>query len=334
MEILYGNINDLPTDVSCLLDQGKTYFSPQYCQIVAKYEPGGEPFFYFLKSGDDFVYYQFVKRDIAEEVSSVKPGAFFDIITPFDFGGYCYSTPFLLETFFKAFTLWCKQNKIVSEFIRFNPLYDTDYTTIGQYLRMRPLREQIYIDLRTDFYAEYADSRKRNIKKAQKTYEYDFVSVDMDCFYEIYCQTMARIDADNFYYFDKEILQKLVDSSLGRLFGISLNDKVVAAMLVIEERVDVYYQLGGTLHEHLQTNLFSVLIDSVANYYKNRKKKFLLGGGSDSIYMFKKRFSGADCRAPYVVGMQVHDKEVYDELTRMAARTGNTFFPAYRHKVI
>jgi len=332
MDIFSGKVRDIDVGHHSFLSNERVYYNPEYCAVVAELEKGGDANFFLVVSGDNYVYYQFVKRDIAYAGSHLEVGEYFDITTPFDYGGLYYNNVELLSVFFDCFAEFCCQERIVSEFIRFNPLYSFHSSIVEKHLLVRKLREQVFIDLESEYYSQYEKSRKRNILKAQKKYNYTFTVIDIEQFYSIYLETMDRIEANPYYYFDKQVLQKIVAKKLGHFRGVRIDDKLASVMLILEEDDNVYYMLGGTRTALLHTNIFSVLIHSVAGEFFNKKKRFLLGGGNDSVYSYKKRFSGIECRAPYSIGMKIHNEKIYSELTENI--TKEFFFPAYREKIV
>jgi len=63
------------------------YFDFNWAKIVAKFD-NGVPCYFEYKAGNERFYYQYIKRDIANELIFLEKNRYFDIITPFDYGGF------------------------------------------------------------------------------------------------------------------------------------------------------------------------------------------------------------------------------------------------------
>ncbi len=251
-----------------------------------------------LESNGEKAYFQYIKRDISNELTFLEKDKYFDIITPFDYGGFYYTSDEILEKILKEFELKCKQENIISGFFRFNPLLHQNYNLINKYLDIIKLQNHIIVDLQVDYQKYFSRRKTRNIKKARK-YQYKFIIEDsVESFYIPYCETMDRLKADQYFYFDIEILKYLV--KFGKIFSISYYGIVVSSLFLIEDNDNVYYFLGGTLSSYLQYGFNSLLFDLVFEYYKDIKKIFFLSGGKDGLYKYKSEFSNKTI--PFYIG--------------------------------
>ncbi|NLM45162.1 MAG: GNAT family N-acetyltransferase, partial [Clostridiales bacterium] len=100
------------------------YFEPDYGKLYEKMENGKcEIFEYTCELGT--VYHMFIKREIETKVDDT---VWYDLITPYGYGGpiikRCEAGKenALVNEFGHAFAQYCKENNIVSEFIRFHPV--------------------------------------------------------------------------------------------------------------------------------------------------------------------------------------------------------------------
>lgn len=308
----------------------KSYsFNPQWAHSVALFEQG-EFNVYTLQEGDDSVYFQYIKRDIANELSFLEKGVWFDIVTPFDYGGIFYSNEQILEKFLVLFEEKCYQENIISGFFRFNPLLTHPYALLKNYIDIINVQEHIFIPLETDYHQMYSKRKLRNIKKA-KRYNYTFIENDtIDNFYSIYAESMNRVHSSEYFLFSPEILKQLLP--FGKVMSIHYENRVVSSLFMIEEEEIVYYFLGGTSSAYLDYGFNSLLFDLVCDYYKATKKIFFLGGGKGGLYQYKKEFSHHT--VPFYIGKKIFNQDKYQELVTRSHREGNDFFPAYRKKVI
>src|SRR5690554_736175 len=96
------------------------YFEDNYGKLYEKIEKGVSQVYYFE---DDFgkIKTQFIKREIPIKI---KGDNYFDIVTPYGYGGPIImeceegKREKLLSAFNDSFKKYCKENNIVSEFIR------------------------------------------------------------------------------------------------------------------------------------------------------------------------------------------------------------------------
>lgn len=287
---------------------------------------------YTIKQKSQIISYNFIKRDISHELQWLEEGKYFDIITPFDYGGYYSTCKELYPDFFEAFSKFCQEENIVSEFIRFCPTYDFDFETIGHYIDLQKVNDLIYIDLTGDFWTSYSRGRKSNINKIMN-YNYSIESIHIDDFYTLYKDTMNRNNAHSFFIFNLEGLSNLAMDGFARLYGIYLDNELVSGLMLLDEKDISYYFLGATSSNLLSTHANALLFHKVAlMLQKEGKKIFFLGGGRKGVYDFKRRFSNKTL--PYYIGKKIHNQEVYNHLVNLTNSQENDFFPKYREKVI
>ncbi|WP_035587157.1 hypothetical protein [Hippea jasoniae] len=301
----------------------------QYAKTVEKLENGKTIRFEIERNGQK-AFFNFIKRDISNELTFLPKGKYYDIITPFDYGGIYYTSREILQYFFETFQNWCLDNKIISMFIRFDPCYVFDFDLFSNFMNIRKVNDLIYIDLETEFWKDYSKGRKSDINKISKL-NFEVCRVDVDSFYKLYIETMNRNKAHKYFYFDKEVLKSIIYEKFGRVFGIKLDGVLRSAMIVLDNKSTSYYFLGGSVDINLDTN--AMLLHQVALKLKKEGKRiFFLGGGRSGVYEFKRRFSKKTL--PYYVGEKIFDSKVYDNLVKLTNRFDNDFFPKYREKVI
>lgn len=304
-------------------------FNSSWGEIVASFDNGVFEYFEFHDRNELF-YFQYIKRDIADEIITLDKNTYFDIVTPFDYGGFYYTSDEILEKGLKEFEKKCKQENIISAFFRFNPLIRQNFNMLKNHIDIIKVQEHILIDLKSDYKKEFSSEKRRDINK-QKRYDYTFIKNDsLNNFYNVYIETMRRINANEYFLFDEEVLKKLLN--YGKIFSINFDNNIVNSVFILEDDVNIYYFLGGALTSYLKYGFNSLLLELVADYYSQSKNVFLLGGGKDGLYKFKKRFSNQ--RTPFYIGKKVFDKEIYDRLTMQTNRQNNNFFPQYRKKTI
>lgn len=297
--------------------------------IVSQLDNGELNFFSFSENQES-VYFQYVKRDISKELTFLEEGKYYDIITPFDYGAFYYTSETILKKALQHFLCKCNEENIISAFFRFNPMINQNYEILNQYIDIISLQEHIVIDLNKEYQKEFSKRKKRNIKKA-KQYSYRFV-VD-DCFhnfYNLYIETMLRVESSQYFQFSKDALKQLIP--FGKIFSIQFENRVVSSVFIIEDDETIFYFLGGTKREYLNFGFNSLLFDLVCEYYLGEKKFFFLGGGNESLYQFKKEFSSQTKQ--FYIGKKIFNHELYTQLVKQTKREENSFFPQYREKIV
>lgn len=306
------------------------YHDPRYAQIVSNFEDNAIPYFFLLKDtiNTNFVYYQFIKKEIDTRVNDI---IYYDIVAPFDYGEYYYNNTDLLDCFFERFHIFCKEENIVSEFIRFNPMTVQNIQLYKKHIDIAHIQDHIYIDLTQDYFRNMSRSKKSDIKKGLEA-DFSFIEDSIENFYIPYKETMKRIKASEYFFFDISDLKELVNNNFAKVFSIKhLNQTVISAM-VLEGNKYCYYFLSGTRDNYHKFRLNPKLLNLIAKYYKNKKEALFLAGGQGSLYKFKEEMSKD--KMPYYIGKKIYNNDIYDMLTNITNNWDNNFFPQYRKKII
>ena len=100
------------------------FYYPEYLRLFELHGDGKPYLFVYYESKDDVVIYPFLKRSLREiHQFHNLPKNLFDITSPYGYGGYLRKNNNInMEQFYVYFCNYCKENNIVSEFIRFNPI--------------------------------------------------------------------------------------------------------------------------------------------------------------------------------------------------------------------
>ena len=187
------------------------YFEPNYGKICEKIENGKCEIFEY-SSGLGTVYHMFIKREIDTKIDDT---VWYDLITPYGYGGPvikecrkdCRAE--LIKEFEYEFEKYCKENRIVSEFIRFHPIVGNanDFKDMYHVSYIRNTVGTNLADFVDPFQSEFSKSCRKNIRRALKagvSYRITKNPSNLDNFKKIYYSTMDRNKADDFYYFDDD----------------------------------------------------------------------------------------------------------------------------------
>lgn len=245
----------------------------------------------------------------------------------------------------------------VSAFTRFNPLLGNASliptgTRVIEPGGITQAGQTVSVDLRLDEAAvqrDYGRGLARNIRSARRAGLHTVHDVDwvyIKTFAQLYATTMARLNAAESYYFQKEDFLRLRANYVRgtHLLVTLVGDDVAAAGLFLDSGDVVEWHLVGSNDAYIQFSPSKVLADDAIRWARDRGFRTMhMGGGrggrEDSLYWFKSRFSKR--RHPFAVGRWILDPGTYSELTaqrRATLPTGTrlsaAFFPAYRSPVV
>jgi hypothetical protein len=165
-------------------------------------------------------------------------------------------------------------------------------------------------------------------------------------FAHIYRVTMARLDADNYYFFDDgyfAALRSALGESLHLCCVLSPEGQVAAGGLFTAVNDIMQYHLSGTDPQHHKLGPTKLMLHFVRLWGKDKGYSLLhLGGGAgaqaDSLFQFKAGFS--PLRTPFHTYRLIPNEARYAALSLRMGRgldpgadLGATFFPPYRQNV-
>jgi hypothetical protein len=263
-----------------------------------------------------------------------------DVRTAYDFGG-----PYLADE---------AGGEVLDDFqTEFEELLD-DWDAVTEFARLHPLRldelpedahfhaENFVADL-TDGYGavedEYKASFGRNVRKAER----EGLEVDIDvepgdrereAFSDLYLDTMEKVDADPFYFFARETLDRLMDLPEMAAVTTWSEDTIIASALILRSENDLFYFLGSSDRDYLDLRPNNILFDRIIQHGADSGYDCLhLGGGSPGLRRFKKQM--ATGTVDYHLLKRVHDEDAYVEMCRAEGLDPDAdAFPPYRDKLL
>lgn len=307
------NIEDIPTknkDIYHTLDYHKLH------EVEGKSE--GRCFVY--EEQEKVAMYPFMLNAI--EAKGLV-GDWFDIETVYGYGGPIANTddPTFLASFEAAFLTYCKEQRIIAEFVRFNPLLQNQ-EIFKQDIHVFENRKTVCLDLGKSveqIWETDISSKNRNmIRKAQKQGLRVQQSTDYERFKEIYYKTMDKVDASAFYYFDDAYFNSIKESKNCTLLEVTLKDQVIAGGLFLHYGAYIHYHLSGSLREYLKYAPNNLLLMEAIKYGHDKEFQTIhFGGGltndpEDRLFKFKKSFSNETLS--FCIGKRVHNHKVYKQL--------------------
>ena len=320
-----------------------TYWLSGYVKAF-KIHGDGEPLLFFYEDDNTKGINVVMKRDIAKDKNfcgKLPKEQYFDFATPYGYGGWIIEGDDT-DKLFSSYETWCLENGIVSEFVRFHPvlknhkLPDNHYSVI-------PLGYTVTLDLTSpEIIWENITSKNRNvIRKAQKNGVEICIgrSVELfETFREIYNSTMDKDNADEYYYFSSEFYESVYYDleKNAKIFYAVLDDKVIAAAIMLVENGKMNYHLSGSIREYSHLAPTNLLLYEAALWgCENGCKSLYLGGGvgsgEDGLFKFKKSFYRKDDLPRFYIGKKILNEVTYNKLLNLRENlTENGFFPQYR----
>ncbi len=295
------------------------HYSFAYNNLYEKNGDGKITLFVY-DEGDVFFFYPFLIRQVPGHAE------FQDIETVYGYTGPLVSgsKDGFIARANTAFLHYCKEQKVISEFIRFNPLLQNQLMfsdTPG--VSLVKLRDYIAIDLHPSMQkieSAYTSQNRNKIRKAEKagvTIEWDAKASNFNAFTEIYISNMKRLQASGMYFFSDKfyvVLKQLVLDS-GMLINAKFNNEIVGSTAFLKGGKYGHYFLSSTTEEGRKLAVGNLMLNEGVKWCKMQKlERMHLGGGltddpKDPLLAFKMNFSTET--VPFYIGKRIHDAEGY-----------------------
>ena len=285
--------------------------------------------------------YVVMKRDISEDVrfcGVLTQGELFDLETPYGYGGFLLQGKFsehVRLAFENKLMIFAKKNRIVSQFVRFYPVYRNDifYSQLV-HSSVRYLKDTIYIDtINESDIMKQMDSKNRNmVRKAIKSGVSVFHDKGkyLDEFIKIYEATMNHNKASSYYYFKRSYYEYIIEHMRENIefFYSVYENKIIGASIFFYNQEFMHYHLSGMNLEYRSMAATNLLIYEAAKWANSQGIRLLhLGGGieaEDSLFGFKKQFN-KNGRLPFYIGRTIFDEDAYKKLLAIRKRENDSF---------
>lgn len=274
-----------------------------------------------------------------------------DLQAPYGYGGPVANTddPVFLDRAHASFREWCREHRVLAEFVRFHPLVGTDRWADASVERVLD-RQTFSLDLSrlTDGSCPFKKPARNVLQRARRLGVVVLTGssdADFARFLAAYFRSMDRLNAAPDLYFSTsyfEGLQRMLSGGRGRLLIAESEGTWLAAAAFLKGEAYLHYHLCATIAAALVPGAVNLLIETAAREAAQQGLSLLhLGGGrstesDDSLARFKKSMSTTSHN--YVVGRRVFDQAtylaLYDEWSRqyphLAGRFGGRVL-FYRH---
>lgn len=314
------------------------YYMHAYNMALMIHGDGRPQLIYYEYQGNKLAYVMF-ERDLAE-IPQFKgilgKSEYFDWTSPYGYGGPLYEgdiTKQMVDRFKEELFQYCSGHMIISQFFRFHPLLQ-NHKVLETMCEQVCLKETVTIDTscHDDIERNMTSECRNRIRKAEKNNIEIFwdKGETVNEFESIYQATMLYHGAQEYYFFEKEYFQYLIEKMNDNIvfFYAKKDGKIISAALFFYNSHYIHYHLGGTLIEYRKFAPVNLLFKSVAYWaYEKQIREFHLGGGidrGDSLFRFKKNFCAKGIR-DYYIGRTIFNKNKYNALVALRAKADSSF---------
>lgn len=286
----------------------------------------GELQLFLYSEGDELYFYPFLLKTIKHKLSDE---VYRDIETVYGYSGPLSgsSDPLFIERATNAFKIYCKEQNVVCEFIRFHPIIKNHtLNSFDHDLRVFPLRDYVYVDLTKDeevIWNEYSSQNRNKIRKAEKLgvkVVAGFNEIEYRVFVQMYLENMRQVNAAPMYFFSDIFFSELakIVQVEGIFFVAKHEEKTIGAAVFLGGTAIGHYFLAAASPEGKRLAAGNLLLHHGIKWAKqNGMKKLHLGGGvsedpDDPLLIFKNNFSSQ--MEKFYIGKRVHNEEMYNAL--------------------
>lgn len=304
-----------------------TYY-PRFLRVYEE-KGDGQAECFFYEDGDRFVLYPYIRRPLATQPAFGAAFAdYSDAVTPYCYGGFVHNAAdpregaALVATFRAEFDRYAADTRLVSEFIRFHPLLETQRHA-GQSMRVVLHRHNVVMDLAAgeDVLLRRCRRTSRHCiahaRRAGLRFSIDASPASLARFAALYRETMRRHEQWGYLNFPARYFDLLV-KHLGDdcVVAAVWHEESVCAMAIFlrhEDYLDYFLSAWDPRYARFFPNHY--MIFEAACWARRQGVTTLhLGGGSESLCLFKRGFSTRT--VPYFVGEKIHDDSTTVALIR------------------
>jgi len=327
------------------------YHLPEYVRLSVGLYEGGKPRAFIARDDDGLFLLPLILRPI--EIGPQDP-QLFDAISP-----YGYPSPIMsvrpggdesqfLDRAISALVECLRRSQVVSLLCRLHPMLPLPQEPLAHWGTVVEHGPTVYCDLhmtQAELWSSTRETVRRQIRRLQKRgffAEEDTTWRHYDAFQKVYTDTMRRVGATEWYFFDNDHFEDLRQALADQLHLIVVRneDLVICAGLFAETCGIVQYHLAGTGDGYEKSEASKLLIHYSRQWAQERGNDVLhLGGGvgvaHDSLLHFKGAFS--KLHSTFCTWRLIVDEVAYHSLVAqnraqaaMIEETSDSFFPEYR----
>lgn len=329
------------------------YFKHDYFDLYT--DEFKKPVMAYMESDAGRVAYPFMLKDTSGHSNfkgKLPGGKYFDMATPFGYAGHLVDAGSaecsreLMNQLYDGLESYCRDQNVVSEFVRFSPLLENHVHAEGV-METTYLKKMVATDLQgygDPLYGELTKNRRQSYNRAKRrglTVQFDLYPKSFGPQRSVYYDTMDRNQAYDFFYFSEDYFEKMINTLSDHVLVVSafLDDKIIAFEMCFLCDGIINAHVAGTLSDYLSYSPSDFIATEIIAWgHQNGYKYYHAGGGTtsdpeDSLYRYKKSFS-KNTEFDFHLGKKIWNQEAYDYLVSLSGRQNaqNTgFFPAYKY---
>ncbi len=305
-------------------------------------DDGGDPFLFIYEEGNDYIAFPLLKREISGS-------HFSDLASVYGYPGPISNRKFedldesLMNNFKASFLDFLEKEGNISVFSRLNPFFNQNLL-IERFGGIHKNGRTVAIDLTTTIEEQRKKYRKSTLQNIKRAWSYGYIIKesknleDIDLFFDIYTENMARIGAKEQYFFNKKYFTDLIinDEFDCRLLLVYFHNKVICGSIITCTCDIIQSHLVATSSKYLSTSPAKFLTDEISILGRELGMKYYhLGGGygfkEDALFKWKTGFSNLFLE--YKSWRYVANKSAYHSLVNKHGVNEDSnidFFPLYR----
>lgn len=318
--MIFYNINNVPININ----YPDIYFTPEYGK-ACEYSDNA---IWELCQYKDLIYVYLKKTYIFENIT------YYDLISPYGYSGYYFESKETFNEFIILFRIEAKKKNYLTEVIKQNPYLNIDISNYYNIISSKNIFS-IEIDNFDHYYYKILNMKKRcTINKAIKlNFYHEIIELKEKYlekyFLDIYISTMNKLNASEYYYFNKKYYEQIEKIKNSYLINIFNNEKKIIGSSII-------FMFNNFIHYHLSCNdnSYNCITDYLLNsVIKNLgiNKKVIIGGGlkhNDSLHDFKKKISTNNYN--YIIYKNILNEDIYNKIKELHEDEDNNYFPIHR----
>lgn len=299
-------------------------------KYIDLYLKNNEEIFSFSYSEDNLFF-----KNIAIK-SPIKDTPYWDLSSPYGYAGYFTNSTD--SSFLKrALTQQAQEAlrcNIIAEFIRFHPLYCNAqvFAPFLDFFSQERLVIEVDMDT-TKRWQNYGSKERNKMRKALRDFEVK-PSIDIESFYNLYCETMDKRKAKNFYYFSLDYFKKILALDNSIMLEAKKDNQLHSMSIFLFDSLVSYYHLtaNSTSNISIQSGATRSILETFFQFAEKKNiRSCILGGGTtsseqDSLFLFKKQFS--PIIKPFFIGGKIYNYDIFNALKNKSANS--EIFLSYR----
>lgn len=325
-------------------DAADVYHRAAYVGLQAEGE--ARALLFVHRAGAETWAYPFLMRPVRRVGAAVFDPPWHDLEGAYGYGGPVSTThdPAFLAAAHAAFAGWCREARVVAEFVRLHPLLG-NAELLDPAVRVVEDRETVSVALEgfRGGAIPFEASARREVGRAERAGLRARIcpaeGPEFEVFRELYARRMEQLGADAFYLFGDAYFRGLraLAAEAGWLSVVETDERIVAAA--------VFLRGGSRLHYHLSAaemgaapGATNLLVCAAARRGLEEGLRVLhLGGGrtpapDDSLFRFKRRM-GTETHS-FHIGMRVHDPAAYAGLRAAWEAAHPELVPVYGGRLL